>query len=282
MPDYSHLRAIGCAAYVHIPKELRVRSDKMGARAESGILVGYGHPHGTKGYRVLLPCGKTRTCCDVTFNESVKPSKYDDKLELEMILDKAPTPPSGGNGTGGGSVLPAASDPPRSERGEPEALPQVVEDSTVTMDNNPELRRSDRLRTPSTKITGEYVAYMTKSDVPKTIEEALYGPDKDIWSSAALDELASLQAYRTWELLPKPDHARPLPLMWVFTEKFNSHGERERCKGRLVVKGFMQRAGIDFNETFAPIAKYPSVRALLAKAAYDDWDLHHWKSRLPS
>ena len=151
----------------------------------------------------------------------------------------------------------------------------MAEDSTVTMDNNPELRRSDRLRTPSTKITGEYVAYVTKSDVPKTIEEALYGPDKDIWTSAALDELASLQAYGTWELLPKPDHARPLPLMWVFTEKFNSRGERERCKGRLVVKGFMQRAGIDFAETFAPVAKYPTVRALLAKAAYDDWDLHH-------
>ena len=144
-----------------------------------------------------------------------------------------------------------------------------------TTDNVPELRRSGRAKIKSSKITGDYVAYFTDIPVPKTIDEALHGPYKHMWGPATQDELASLQAYGTWELLPKPDYVRLFPLRWVWGNKYNAKGEHVRCKARLVVKGFLQRPGIDFDETYAPVSKYATIRAVLAVTAYYDWELIH-------
>ena len=82
-----------------------------------------------------------------------------------------------------------------------------------------------------------------------------------------LEELASIDENRTWTLTDLPVGKRPIGLKWVFKLKKNSSGEVVKHKARIVAKGYVQRASIDFDEVFAPVARLDSVRLMLAIAA---------------
>jgi hypothetical protein len=95
-----------------------------------------------------------------------------------------------------------------------------------------------------------------------------------MWRQAADDEMRSLHEFGVYEL-EKPDGINLLKNNWVLKIKRDQAGNNERYKARLVVKGFTQREGIDFEETFAPVAQHAPMRALLAKAAVEDLELEH-------
>ncbi|MGQ3285945.1 reverse transcriptase domain-containing protein, partial [Bosea sp. (in: a-proteobacteria)] len=82
-------------------------------------------------------------------------------------------------------------------------------------------------------------------------------------------------SYGTWELVELPEGCRPLANRWVWSVKRDGRGSIVRFKARLVVKGFLQREGIDFHELHAPVSKHATVRALLAVAAAEDMELEH-------
>lgn len=72
--------------------------------------------------------------------------------------------------------------------------------------------------------------------------------------------------YNTWSLSDLPVGHRVIPCKWVFALKRNVNGEVERYKARLVAKGYIQRFGIDFQETFSPVVRYSTISLLLALA----------------
>ncbi|CAL9027549.1 unnamed protein product [Prunus brigantina] len=94
------------------------------------------------------------------------------------------------------------------------------------------------------------------------------------WVEAMQTELDALAANNTWTIMPLPSGHRAIGCRWVFKIKYNSDGTVERYKARLVAKGFTQREGIDYKETFAPVAKLITVRCLLSVAAIRNWSLH--------
>nr|KYP73285.1 Retrovirus-related Pol polyprotein from transposon TNT 1-94 [Cajanus cajan] len=81
------------------------------------------------------------------------------------------------------------------------------------------------------------------------------------------DEMKSLHDNHTYDLVKLPKGKRALENMWIFRVKQESNSTSPRYKGRLVVKGFKQRKGVDFNEIFLPVVKMSSIRAGLSLAA---------------
>ncbi|KAL7278120.1 hypothetical protein ACG7TL_008091 [Trametes sanguinea] len=110
---------------------------------------------------------------------------------------------------------------------------------------------------------------------PRSISEVmqLAPEERDRWLRAAQDEIQSLVENQTFELVQLPPGRKAIGSRWVFRVKRNADGSIERYKGRLVAKGFSQRPGFDYNETFAPTPKWASIRAILALAALEDLEL---------
>jgi hypothetical protein len=95
------------------------------------------------------------------------------------------------------------------------------------------------------------------------------------WRAAMQSEMDVVEKNRTWELAGLPRGHRVIILKWVFKQKRDEAGAIVKHKARLVAHGFVQREGIDFDDTFAPVARMESVRLLLAMAAQEGWRVHH-------
>jgi hypothetical protein len=106
--------------------------------------------------------------------------------------------------------------------------------------------------------------------IPTTLSEAL---SNEKWKQAMNVEMEALEKKKTWELVKLPTGKKPVGCKWVYTVKYRADGSIERYKARLVAKGYTQTYGIDYLETFTPVAKMNTVRILLSLAANYGWDL---------
>ena len=106
---------------------------------------------------------------------------------------------------------------------------------------------------------------------PKSMEEAVKNDHAKEWKIAADQEYHSLMENDTWELTNLPEGHKPIGSKWVFKVKYR---RVERFKGRLVAKGFAQTYGIDYDETFSPVVRFSSIRALLAFAVQNNMLIH--------
>jgi hypothetical protein len=106
---------------------------------------------------------------------------------------------------------------------------------------------------------------------PTSFHEASQDPH---WCEAMQAEPAALEANNTWSIQPLPSGKVPIGCKWVFKVKLRSDGSLERYKARLVAKGYNQQEGFDYFETFSPVAKFVTVRSLLAIAAVKGWSLY--------
>ena len=95
------------------------------------------------------------------------------------------------------------------------------------------------------------------------MQEALIDPN---WTKAINEEMAALQKNSTWELVSLPEGKKTIGCKWVFSVKLNADGSINRFKARLVAKGYTQRYGVDYQETFAPVAKLDTIRILISIA----------------
>ena len=105
---------------------------------------------------------------------------------------------------------------------------------------------------------------VVQSYEPTTAKEALTLPE---WKSAMEAEMDSIVRNGTWDLMDRPSHRQVIGVKWVFKTKFHADGSLDKHKARLVAKGYSQIEGVDYEETYAPTARYTSIRTVLALSA---------------
>jgi hypothetical protein len=107
--------------------------------------------------------------------------------------------------------------------------------------------------------------------IQKHLQKLLCHPD---WDTTMNEEYHSLMVNDTWDLVPLLKGRKLVRCKWVYRTKYASDGSVERHKAQLVSKGFSQVEGIDYNETFSPIAKMNSIHLVLALVASHKWEVH--------
>ncbi|CAL1381811.1 unnamed protein product [Linum trigynum] len=145
-------------------------------------------------------------------------------------------------------------------------------DSASTDPSPPVLRRSDRATRgqPPLRLNDFVTFATTHVSVPASYKQA-HG--QACWDEAMNVEFAALEANHTWDVVPRPPDCSVIGCRWVYAIKVHPDGTIERYRARLVAQGFKQEFGIDYDETFAPVAKMQTVRTLLAVAAMRGWSL---------
>ena len=108
---------------------------------------------------------------------------------------------------------------------------------------------------------------MADVNEPESYEEAINCKEHKFWRKAMDSEMNSLKENNTWTLSPLPDKSKAIPCKWVFKIKKNPDGTVDKYKARLVIKGFNQKQGVDYNQTFSPVTKLGTVRSLISIAA---------------
>jgi hypothetical protein len=297
-PNASYLRAFGCKAYVHVPEAKRTKLDP-----KSCVCVFTGYDMESKAYRFYDPAKDTIVISrDVAFDEEgvglqSAPKQGEDPFpllapvqeETGVLVDKAPSTqapaaPGAEHSTGQGGAprheaggVPSA--PPSAEEGEHSDWitegPRGVRPLSSFLGGQAAQQTRERAAIAYADTSFIERALVAMDDVPTTYHEAVSGPEAKEWEGAAADELASIMKHGTWELVKLPPGRKAVGCKWIFTIKRDAAGNIKRYKARLVAKGYSQVEGLDYTETFAPVAKFTSIRVLLALAAAHDWEVHH-------
>ena len=111
-------------------------------------------------------------------------------------------------------------------------------------------------------------------DEPMNYEEAMMSPDSTKWLEAMKSEMGSMYENKVWTLVDLPDDRQAIENKWIFKKKTDADGNVTVYKARLVAKGFRQVQGIDYDETFSPVAMLKSVRIMLAIVTfYEIWQM---------
>jgi len=108
---------------------------------------------------------------------------------------------------------------------------------------------------------------------PRTFKQAMHGDQADGWREAATLEYNTLVETGTFEIMDLFTDQKAIGSGWVFQVKQNADGSIERLKARIVTKGYSQRPGLDYNESFAPTFHPATLRIIMAMAAVEDLEL---------
>ena len=94
------------------------------------------------------------------------------------------------------------------------------------------------------------------------------------WKEAIIEEYKSILKNDVWDVVPRPKGKSIVTSKWIYKIKHAVDGSIEKYKTRFVAQGFTQKEGLDYEETFAPIARYNSIRYVLALVAVIKWKIH--------
>jgi len=268
-PNISYFHQFGCTCYILNNK---VYLEKFDAKAQKGIFLGYSER--SKAYRLY----NSETHCveesmHVKFDDKEPGSKTPEQDESIAGLEESDdysepdqTPES--DDTSEAVTAPDVQVVEASEENHIDSK-QVIqsrnsfkyksshpEDQIIGNKENP--RRTRSHFRPEESALGLLLVIE-----PTTVDEALAD---DGWILEMQDELNQFKRNDVWDLVSKPEHKNIIGTKWVFRNKLNEQGEVIRNKARLVAQGYSQQEGIDYTETFAPVARLEAIRLLLSYA----------------
>ena len=123
-------------------------------------------------------------------------------------------------------------------------------------------------------LSSSYRSFVASLQLVSTPTDWRVAQQDPKWCAAMREELEALRKNQTWELTDLLEGKRAVGCKWVFTIKQNPEGKIERYKARLVARGYSQVYGIDYDETFASVAKMNTVRILISCAANFGWPVY--------
>jgi hypothetical protein len=285
-PNLSRLQPFGSVCYAFIPPEKR---DKL---SESGIkcrLLGYGDDFEAEeinGYKLLREIdGEIMFSDNVVFPPEVKMERLADvfyALNDDTIRDQLWTPFTH-------KTTNDEKDDQNDQDTNSEYYSALEEETTDDEDSDKEEQDEEELsETELSNITTEllerdwwkpdgicYALRAITTGTPLTYKEAMSGPDRDLWTKACEIEMENIRRNKTYELRQTKNGEKAIGCRWVLKIKLKPNGEVDKYKARLVAKGYAQRKGRDYIETFAPVAKFKSLRIILALAAMHKWKVYH-------
>lgn len=167
-----------------------------------------------------------------------------------------------------------------SERNQPAppAVPARAPDQPVAAPQSlrPQRQSSQLSRALSQLLVQERAVAATAVGEPGSYREAMSSKEAAQWRAAMEEEMRSQAGCRSWETVQRsavPNGKRILPCKWVYKLKLATDGSIARYKARVVAKGFMQRHGVDYFETYAPVMAYKTLRVLLSLAAIFNYEI---------
>ena len=289
-PTYADLRTFGseCWAHVHDAKKMAPKSIRC-------IFLGYGIEDGKKAYRLMIAGSRKAIYSrDIVFHEpvaeerpggiSVSPDALQTAPAVDGTDNTGSSPPALAEvGEDEEVLLPRARKAPgfytkiadqesRAEKAaaKRQSAGQADFAAAATVDGN-----SGSLREHVNDVSSQ-TPTRPPPIVPQTYQEAIESPYSIEWKAAMEEEMASLKEHKVWRLVELPKDRKAIGCRWVFALKRDTSGQVIRYKARLVVKGYAQVAGIDYDETYAPTSKINSTRAILALIAHEDLDAHQY------
>lgn len=271
-PNVEYFRVFGSIAHVHVPEQKRTKLDD---RSHKCILLGVSDE--SKAYRLYDPVTKKIIISrDVIFEEGGKWDWNLSTTEAEQDVlawgdaDDIATEESEGEETDGESN--------EVEDGNLEAIPEIEESSTEFPQQTRRRREPVWMRDYESgerlseeEESDESLVFHISNDDPINFDEAV---KEKKWQEAMKFEIQAIERNQTWELVPLPHRAKKIGVKWVFKTKLNEEGKVDKCKARLVAKGYSQKAGVDYNEVYAPVARWDTIRILLALAVQRGWCIY--------
>ena len=137
-----------------------------------------------------------------------------------------------------------------------------------------DLRRSNRMRHEPDRYLG-FLITQDNGDLnePTSYGDAVSGEESEQWLESMKAEMQSTYDNQVWELTDLPQRSKAIGNKWVFKKKTDMDGNVHTFKARRVVKGFTQTHGIDYDETFSPVAMLKSIRILIVISAYFNYEI---------
>ena len=257
-PSVDHMRIFGCLAHV---KDTRKHPRKLEDRSIPMIFIGY--ELGSKAYRCLDPVNfKVVISRDIIFEESERWT-WSTQGECSTPLTFLPI----------FSSHQEIEDQLESSDEEEEGSTEAISPSTTSEEmETPRFRSLTDLYSETSPITREEEVHLLSGEEPTSYIEAA---SEEAWMKAMREEMLAIDRNDTWELEIPPPNCRPIGLKWIFKLKKNPQGKVIKHKARLVVKGYSQRKGVDYDEIYAPVVRFETIRILIALAALKNWRIHH-------
>nr|GEW47173.1 retrovirus-related Pol polyprotein from transposon TNT 1-94 [Tanacetum cinerariifolium] len=274
-PKYDHLRVFGCFAMASNPSRV---SDKFSPRSVPCVFLGY--PQHKKGYKLVNLLDQTTFVSrDVTFYEDIFPysstsiSKF--LKPLPCTLPHSPNPisfdefvsPTRSQSRASNESVPITN---HEDNSNDQREPITIDNQASLSANSAPVRKSSRPSKPPTWFQDFICALVSTSDPCKFKDDV----QDSAWCEAMNAEIKALEDNDTWELTTLPKGKKAIGSHWIYKTKLKADGAVERKKARLVAEGNKQRKGVDFEKTFAPVAKMVTVRSLLTVAAMNGWETY--------
>lgn len=270
-PDLSHIRIFGSQIMVHIPKEKRHKWD---TKSRAHILVGYAE--NVKGYRIYDPDKRCVSVSrDVIIQENLK-NKVDDRVSVSVgeISDTQKVKKEIDESVD----IDINTDPKDDIKQDMDSNDQTDNFVLQNVEEISPPKEPKRTRRPPERYGYSNLCMQldakSLSD-PVSVQQALQSPDKDKWIAAMQEELQSFEENNAWVVVDEVPQGKSLvQCKWVYKRKLNSDNS-VRYRARLVAKGFTQKPGIDYDETFSPVVRHSTLRLLFALSVQLDLNVNH-------